>query len=331
MKLGLTSIGLCMVCMAAGCGDSKSPTTPSPPANPTRIIGLSGNLAFGDVETGTSKDAQLTISNSGTATLTVTGMTGPSGYTASWTGGTILAGGSQPVNVRFSPTAEQTYNGTLTVNADQTSGANTLAVSGRGVRAAGPRTQFGVGLYAVGSEIVPGRYFSVPRTGCYWERLSGLGGSTGEIIGNEFIGSNVGQWIVDIQGTDKYFRTSAECGTWFNSPRTGLQASISPGVWLVPSQITPGIYRANVSANCYWERKRSFFGTGADIIDNDFLPTAQSTRTEVRASDAGFQSDNECGTWTLDSGATAPEGGPGTSPGAIDVNRYRHREKAGLR
>src|SRR3954466_9022393 len=203
MRPGLMlSIGVCLVCMAVGCGDSKSLTTPSPPATPTRIIGLSGSLAFGDVQTGTTKEPQITISNSGTATLTVTGLTGPSGYTASWTAGTIPAGGAQPVAVRFSPTAEQSYNGTLTVNADQTGGANTLAVSGRGVRPAGPRTQFGVGLYAVGSELVPGRYYAVPRHGCYWERLSGLGGSVGEIIANEFIPDDVGQWIVDIPSSD---------------------------------------------------------------------------------------------------------------------------------
>jgi len=74
----------------------------------------------------------LTITNLGNATLTVTGMTGPSGYAASWTTGTIAAGASQLVTITFSPIAAQNYNGTLIVNGDQTGGTNTIAISGTG-------------------------------------------------------------------------------------------------------------------------------------------------------------------------------------------------------
>ena len=44
-------------------------------------------------------------------------MTLPKGFTASWTSGTIPAGRTQPVGISFLPTAAQSYNGTLTVNA----------------------------------------------------------------------------------------------------------------------------------------------------------------------------------------------------------------------
>jgi hypothetical protein len=50
--------------------------------------------------------------------------------TASWLSGTIAAGGSQTVTIRFEPTTAATYSGTLTVNGDQTSGTNTIAISG---------------------------------------------------------------------------------------------------------------------------------------------------------------------------------------------------------
>lgn len=117
---------------AAGCGDDKSsPTSPTPTT--TRIIGVSGNLAFGEVPVGTTRDATMTISNTGTATLTITGFTVTGGLssilTASWTSGTIAAGGSQAVTIRIAPTEAGTYSGTLTVNGDQTSGTNTLPVS----------------------------------------------------------------------------------------------------------------------------------------------------------------------------------------------------------
>ena len=50
--------------------------------------------------------------------------------TASWTSGTIAAGASQAVTIRFSPTAAGAYSGTVVVNGDQTAGTNSLAISG---------------------------------------------------------------------------------------------------------------------------------------------------------------------------------------------------------
>jgi hypothetical protein len=114
------------VISASACSGPTSPTT-------TRIIGLSGNLEFGNVKVGQSVNTTLTITNSGNSTLTVTGMTGPTAYTANWTSGTIPAGGSQSVSFHFAPPAAQHYDGTLTVNGDQTSGTNTISVSGTGL------------------------------------------------------------------------------------------------------------------------------------------------------------------------------------------------------
>ena len=255
---------LVVVVFLSACGGSSSPSTPTPPppsATPTRVIGLSGNMAFGNIQVGSTSDAVLRINNTGNATLTISGMTGPSGYNADWTSGAIAAGGSQSVTVRFSPTEERAYSGTLTVNADHTSGTNTMSISGTGSRPPGPRTQFGAGQYLVNTDIVAARYFSDPADGCYWERESGLGGSLDEILANEFVGFNAGQWIVDILPSDKAFKTDSDCGTWFQSQRRGLQADITPGLWLVGSQVNPGVYRANVSSGCYWERTRAFAGT----------------------------------------------------------------------
>ena len=126
-------LGMCV----AACGSSPSPTTPAAPSTTsTRIIGLSGNLAFGGVAVGQTATATLTITNNGNSTLTVSGMTVPSGsgsvYASSFLNGTIAAGGSQPATIKFAPTAGQSYSGTLTVNGDQTSGLNTISISGNG-------------------------------------------------------------------------------------------------------------------------------------------------------------------------------------------------------
>jgi hypothetical protein len=110
-----------------------TPTAPSAPT-PTRVNRLQSILEFGSIPLNTTADRELRIFNDGNSVLTVTGMTGPSGYTASWTNGTIAPRTSQLSVVHFSPTAATTYNGTVTVQSDATSGTNTTPISGTGQR-----------------------------------------------------------------------------------------------------------------------------------------------------------------------------------------------------
>jgi len=133
----LTALVLCS--LVSSCSSSNSPTTPGATPTPpvaTRIIGLTGDLVFGDVVAGSTATRTFTIANSGNAMLTVSGMTAPSSvssaYKSSWRCGTIAAGSSQSVTITFAPTAAITYNGTLTVNGDQTSGTNSLPFTGAG-------------------------------------------------------------------------------------------------------------------------------------------------------------------------------------------------------
>lgn len=129
--------------VAAACGGKDSPTAPStepppPVATPTRVIAIVGSLAFGDQEIGTSRTAPLDVRNDGNDPLVVTNITGTNGITAvtglSWTSGTIPARSTQRINVTFTPTTAATYSGTITVNANHTSGTNTTTFSGRGLR-----------------------------------------------------------------------------------------------------------------------------------------------------------------------------------------------------
>ena len=106
------------------------------PQSVTRVISLGGSLAFGAVEVGKTSESTLTIGNSGTGTLSITGITVPDGYTLNWSNGSITSGGSQQVTVRFAPTAARSYDGTLVVNGDHTSGTNTASVTGKGILSA---------------------------------------------------------------------------------------------------------------------------------------------------------------------------------------------------
>lgn len=102
----------------------------------TRIIGVSGDLAFGSLTVGQTVTRTMTISNTGNSALNVTGISFPSGFSGNWNTGSIPANGSQNVTVTFSPTAAQLFSGTITVNSDRTSGANTVSASGTGTAVA---------------------------------------------------------------------------------------------------------------------------------------------------------------------------------------------------
>jgi uncharacterized protein YkwD len=119
--------------LAVSACDKASPTAPTPSPQPvTRVVSLTGSLAFGAVEVGKTAESTLTIGNNGTGTLSVSGIAVPDGYTANWTNGTIAPGSSQQVVVRFAPAAARSYDGALTVNGDHTAGTNTAPVSGSG-------------------------------------------------------------------------------------------------------------------------------------------------------------------------------------------------------
>lgn len=135
LRVGLAVAAAVLAAACSGGGDSGTPTAPTPTAPATtRIIGVSGNLAFGEVQVGSSRSATFTISNSGNATLTVNGLNASGGIvsqsTANWTSGQVPPGSSQQVTITFRPTTAGVYSGTLTVDADHTSGSNSLAISG---------------------------------------------------------------------------------------------------------------------------------------------------------------------------------------------------------
>lgn len=205
------------------------------------------------------------------------------------------------------------------------------ASAGLVVEPQGPKTTFGAGQYLVGSDIAAGRYYTDPASDCYWERQSGLGGTLSDIIANEFIGFDAGQWIVDILSSDKAFETDSDCRTWYSTSRRGMQANITQGLWLVGEQIQPGTYSATVSAGCYWERREDFTGELSGIIANDFVSDAGNQLVEIKASDEGFQTDDDCGTWTRVSGVTAmTPTSSRQSRSEIETNRSLYRRDTGF-
>jgi hypothetical protein len=155
-----------------------------------------------------------------------------------------------------------------------------------------PQQVFGEGVWLVGDEITPGVYQTLGGLGnCYWERLSGLGGTIGEIIAN---GMAFGQEIVEVGPGDLAFSSSG-CGGWYEIITPSEPATMfDEGAMVIGVHIEPGTYAAPGGDNCYWERLSGFGGTINDIIAND-LPSGRAI-VEIRASDAGFRSQG-CGVW----------------------------------
>lgn len=140
MRVAHVCLLFCAAGILTGCGSQSSPAAPTPPT-PTRVMRLGGNLSFGDVAVGQVRaDGLLTITNDGNSTLTVTSVSAPcaSDLTATWTNGTITAGATQTVGIRFAPTSARNCSGVITVNGDQTGGTSTIALIAAGVAPAPP-------------------------------------------------------------------------------------------------------------------------------------------------------------------------------------------------
>jgi hypothetical protein len=92
-----------------------------------------GGLSFAATVVGSTSAAQaVTVTNSGTSTATVSGVTASGDYSQTNNCTTIAVNASCTVNVTFKPTAGGTRNGTLTVTSDANNGPTTVGLSGTG-------------------------------------------------------------------------------------------------------------------------------------------------------------------------------------------------------
>jgi hypothetical protein len=158
-----------------------------------------------------------------------------------------------------------------------------------------PLRQFANGEFRVGVDIDSGTYRAIEPIGefCYWERVSGFGGSDDELIANS---AGVGPRVVTIAATDAGF-ISTDCGVW-TADLSPLPGPLGDGVWIVGTDIQPGTYTSTDDGSlCYWERLSGFGGTPDEVIDS--RPLDGITTVEIMPTDQGFGS-SRCGTWEPD-------------------------------
>ena len=160
-----------------------------------------------------------------------------------------------------------------------------------------PRAGFGDGTWIIHTDVVPSLYAAPGGDSCYWERLSGFGGSN--IIDNGF--SSI-RPVVEISPEDQGFSTS-DCGRWrLVAEVLTPQISIPNGTWLVGEEVAAGRYAAPGGDSCYWERLSGF--GGSNIIDNGF--SSIRPVVEISPEDQGF-STSDCGRWRLVAEVLTPQ------------------------
>ncbi len=148
---------------------SGTGTAPGPvlTANP-------GGLSFAGTVVGRSTTAQkVTVTNSGTSSATVSGVTVTGDYGQTNTCSTVAAGASCTVSVTFRPTAAGTRTGTLTVKSNANNSPTTVALTGSGI---GSTTNLAAGRPATASSsnapYVAGN-ITDSDTSSYWESQNG--------------------------------------------------------------------------------------------------------------------------------------------------------------
>ena len=102
------------------------------------------------------------------------------------------------------------------------------------VTAGAQLSSFGTGTFLVGVDVPPGLYRSNPTDlPCYWERLSGLGGTLDDVIANAAVPD--GPTIVEISASDYAFRSSG-CAEWQRVERARSTVRYRPPVRPAPTR-----------------------------------------------------------------------------------------------
>jgi hypothetical protein len=123
----------------AGCGGGSSGGGTTTPTGTPAVTLSTSTLIFSSAVNTTSASQPVTVTNSGSATLSLSGITITLGSpifqipTNGSTCGTSLgAGASCSISVTFTPTSATTFNGTLTITDNASNSPQTVALTGTG-------------------------------------------------------------------------------------------------------------------------------------------------------------------------------------------------------
>jgi hypothetical protein len=134
LAIGVLSATLVAFALQIACGSNSSNSSTS-----TTVSLSPTSLTFPSQSTGTSAPAQaVTLLNTGTAALTISGIAASGDYSATNTCGTTLSKGTScTILVTFTPTAAGSRTGTLTITDSGGNSPQKVALSGTGVSSSG--------------------------------------------------------------------------------------------------------------------------------------------------------------------------------------------------
>lgn len=157
-------------------------------------------------------------------------------------------------------------------------------------------------IYDVNSEIPPGRYeIANAPAECGFARFDAPASLANRI------GTNVGtapgsRLLVDVRPTDVQFGITDECSNLRPYEKSTARArGMGPGNYVIGDHIVAGTYVADVDVDCAVGVTESFDGSEGSIVAASVVDEGDSRQAEITllATDTGFYSSVECGTWTL--------------------------------
>ena len=122
---------VCSVLLLAACGGSSTNSLFG--GAPTATLSLS-SISFGDQQVGTASDEAITLSNTGSAALHITGIAVDLPFTQTSTCGSSLAvAATCTITVTFAPTGVGDFSGNVSVTDNAKGTPHTVALTGTGV------------------------------------------------------------------------------------------------------------------------------------------------------------------------------------------------------
>jgi hypothetical protein len=160
-NLTITAAGVTSTVPLSGTGVAPGPVlSPNP-----------SSVSFPGTVVGTSSAAQtVTVTNSGTTSATISGVSASGDFSQTNNCGTLAVGASCAVTTTFRPTASGTRTGTVTITSNANNNPTTIALTGNGI---GTDTNIALGRPASASSQVNGTQTPATATdgdaNTYWE------------------------------------------------------------------------------------------------------------------------------------------------------------------
>jgi alpha-1,3-glucanase-like protein/F5/8 type C domain-containing protein/pectate lyase-like protein/ASPM-SPD-2-Hydin domain-containing protein len=305
-----------------GSGNSGWSTTPvltafPSPVQPGALTASPASVAFGDVASGSTSAAQtVTVSNPGSSAVSVSSVSVTGPFTQTNTcGGSIAAGGSCTVSVKFAPTSGGSLTGTLSVATSAPGGPLTVALSGTGVTSTTnlalnqPATASSSYETYVASNVTDG------NSSTYWESTDGAGYPqtiTVDLGSVQSIGSitldlppssawNTRTETLSVLGSatgSSFSQIVGSAGYTFN-PSSGNTATIS-----LPSGTTARYVELSFTGNTGW--------SAAQLSEFEVFPGGGSSGTALSASPSSLAFGSQA-TGTTSAAQTVTITNPGAS------------------